>query len=135
MQVGNRLCIVNVLLIFILITRYVDAGNSSTVVENECIAKDEDEWASLGCNVTNATAIKVSGLGNINPTTGYHCDITCPMHNQNFNVTLIENECITKDEDEWAREGCIVDKSNGTLHCFVWPKKKFIYVYKCPIIL
>ena len=61
-----------------MITRYVDAGNSAGL--NECIAKDEDGWASLGCNVTNATAIKVGGLGDIKPTTGYQsCNNTCPI--------------------------------------------------------
>ena len=88
---------------------------SVTVVENECITKDEDEWASLGCIVDKPNGTTVSGLGDIKPTTGYQFNITCaPIDGKNFSVPVLENECITKDEDEWASLGCIVDKSNGT---------------------
>ena len=33
------------------------------------------------------------------------CNITCPIDGKNFSVTVLENECITKDEDEWASLG------------------------------
>ena len=90
-------------------------------ITDACKAKTTEEWAAVGCTVTDASGVTVAALEPIGAAANWNgcvaSKITCSADSNSgvaFTVEsgITENTCVAKaDVAAWAAVGCVVATS------------------------